>query len=314
MIEIRNLSKRFGDVVAVDHVSFDVVPGRVTGFLGPNGSGKSTTMRMIMGLDWPTSGTVTVNGRPYAEHRRPLYEVGALLDANAIHGGRTAYNHLLCLAQSNGIPRERVDEVIEAVGLASVAGKRAGGFSLGMSQRLGIAGAMLGDPGVMLFDEPINGLDPEGIRWIRNLLRSFAAEGRTILVSSHLMSEIALTADHLVVIGRGHVIADASVEDFIQRSAQNFVRARSPEIEELARVVSASGGTARPEDGGALAISGLPIGAVGDLARDAGIALHELSPQLASLEEAFMELTRESVEFHADAGPAATPDAIKEGV
>jgi ABC-2 type transport system ATP-binding protein len=299
MIEIRNLTKRFHDVVAVNDVSFDVVPGRVTGFLGPNGSGKSTTMRMIMGLDWPTSGTVTVNGRPYGEHRRPLFEVGALLDANAIHGGRTAYNHLLCLAQSNGISRDRVDEVIERVGLASVARKRAGGFSLGMSQRLGIAGAMLGDPGVMLFDEPVNGLDPEGIRWIRNLLRSFAAEGRTILVSSHLMSEIALTADHLIVIGRGQLIADTSVDQFIERSAQNFVRVRSPQVGELARVVGASGGTSRPEDDGALAISGLSIGAVGDLALDAGIALHELSPQLASLEEAFMELTRESVEFQA---------------
>jgi ABC-2 type transport system ATP-binding protein len=301
MIEIRNLTKRFGDTVAVDDVSFDVVPGRVTGFLGPNGSGKSTTMRMIMGLDWPTSGTVTVNGRPYGEHRRPLFEVGALLDANAVHGGRTAYNHLLSLAQSNAIPRDRVHEVIESVGLASVARKRAGGFSLGMSQRLGIAGAMLGDPGVMLFDEPVNGLDPEGIRWIRNLLRSFAAEGRTILVSSHLMSEIALTADHLIVIGRGQLIADASVGEFIEQSTQNFVRVRSRQIEELARAVIAGGGTTWPEDDGALAISGLPIEAVGDLARDAGIALHELSPQLASLEEAFMELTRDSVEFHADA-------------
>jgi ABC-2 type transport system ATP-binding protein len=245
---------------------------------------------------------VTVIGRPYGEHRRPLFEVGALLDAHAVHGGRTAYNHLLSLAQSNGIARDRVDEVIERVGLASVANKRAGGFSLGMSQRLGIAGAMLGDPGVMLFDEPVNGLDPEGIRWIRNLLRSFAAEGRTILVSSHLMSEIALTADHLVVIGRGRIIADAAVEEFIAQSTQNFVRVRSPQVEELARAVSAAGGTTRPEEDGALAISGLPIGAVGDLARDAGIALHELSPQLASLEEAFMELTRDSVEFHVKEG------------
>jgi ABC-2 type transport system ATP-binding protein len=313
MIEVRNLTKRFGDVVAVDDVSFDVVPGRVTGFLGPNGSGKSTTMRMIMGLDWPTSGTVTLNGRPYGAHRRPLFEVGALLDANAIHGGRTAYNHLLALAQSNGISRDRVDQVIELVGLASVARKRAGGFSLGMSQRLGIAGAMLGDPGVMLFDEPVNGLDPVGIRWIRNLLRSFAAEGRTILVSSHLMSEIALTADHLVVIGRGRVITDASVEDVIKHSAQNFVRVRSPQVDELARIVAASGGTARPESDGALAVSGLSIDAVGDLAGDAGIALHELSPQLASLEEAFMELTHESVEFHADTG-RGTPDTVREGV
>jgi len=300
VIEVRNLTKRFGDVVAVDDVSFDVVPGRVTGFLGPNGSGKSTTMRMIMGLDWPTSGRVTVNGRPYGEHRRPLFEVGALLDANAIHGGRTAYNHLLAIAQSNGIARDRVDRVIELVGLGSVAHKRAGGFSLGMSQRLGIAGAMLGDPGVMLFDEPVNGLDPEGIRWIRHLLRSFAAEGRTILVSSHLMSEIALTADHLVVIGRGRVITDASVEDVIKHSAQNFVRVRSPQVDELASIIAASGGGARPEADGALAVSALSIDAVGDLARDAGIALHELSPQLASLEEAFMELTHESVEYQTE--------------
>jgi ABC-2 type transport system ATP-binding protein len=310
MIEICGLTKRFGDTVAVDDVSFDVVPGRVTGFLGPNGSGKSTTMRVIMGLDWPTSGTATVNGRPYEEHRRPLFEVGALLDSKAIHGGRTAYNHLLSLAQSNGIARRRVDEVIEQVGLGSVARKRAGGFSLGMSQRLGIAGALLGDPGVMLFDEPVNGLDPEGIRWVRNLLRSLAAEGRTILVSSHLMSEMALTADHLIVIGRGRLIADTSVEEFIERSAQNFVRVRSPQPEELARAVAARGGKSRQEPDGALAVSGLAISVVGDLARDAGIALHELSPQLASLEEAFMEFTRDSVEFHAGADPARTPATI----
>ena len=310
MIEIRGLTKRFGDTVAVDDISFDVVPGRVTGFLGPNGSGKSTTMRVIMGLDWPTSGTVSVNGQPYHRHRRPLFEVGALLDAKAIHGGRTAYNHLLSLAQSNGIPRNRVDEVIERVGLGSVARKRAGGFSLGMSQRLGIAAALLGNPGVMLFDEPVNGLDPEGIRWIRNLLRSLAAEGRTILVSSHLMSEMSLTADHLIVIGRGRLIADTSVQEFIDRSAQNFVRVRSPRLEELARAINARGGKTRTEPDGALAVSGLQISAVGDLAQDAGIVLLELSPQLASLEEAFMEFTRESVEFHADADPARTPAAI----
>jgi ABC-2 type transport system ATP-binding protein len=311
MIEVRNLTKRFGDTIAVDDISFDVVPGRVTGFLGPNGSGKSTTMRVILGLDRPTSGTVTVNGRPYEGLRRPLFEVGALLDANAVHGGRSAYNHLLSLAQSNGIARGRVDEVIERVGLESVARKRAGGFSLGMSQRLGIAAALLGDPGVMLFDEPVNGLDPEGIKWVRNLLRSLAAEGRTIFVSSHLMSEMSLTADQLVVIGRGRLIADTSVEEFIERSAQNFVRVRSPQLEELARAITARGGKIRPEPDGALAVSGLQISAVGDLARDAGIALHELSPQLASLEEAFMELTRESVEFHAGANPASTPVATQ---
>jgi ABC-2 type transport system ATP-binding protein len=310
MIEIRNLTKRFGDTVAVDDISFDVVPGRVTGFLGPNGSGKSTTMRMIMGLDWPTSGTVTVNGRPYEGLRRPLFEVGALLDANAVHGGRSAYNHLLSLAQSNGIPHGRVDEVIERVGLESVASKRAGGFSLGMSQRLGIAAALLGDPGVMLFDEPVNGLDPEGIRWIRNLLRSFAAEGRTILISSHLMSEMALTADHLIVIGRGRLIADTSVQAFIAQSTQSFVRVRSPQLDELAGTISAQGGGTRPEPDGALAVSGVQISVIGDLARNAGIALHELSPQVASLEEAFMELTRESVEFHAGAEVANTSAAI----
>jgi len=304
LIEIRNLTKRFGDTVAVNDVSFDVVPGRVTGFLGPNGSGKSTTMRVVMGLDWPTTGTVTVNGRPYEGHRRPLFEVGALLDAKAIHGGRTAYNHLLALAQSNGIPRGRVDEVVDQVGLGSVARKRAGGFSLGMSQRLGIAGALLGDPGVMLFDEPVNGLDPEGIRWVRDLLRSLAAERRTIFVSSHLMSEMALTADHLIVIGRGKLIADASVEEFIEASEQNFVRVRSPQREALARAIAARGGRTGPEPDGALAVFGLAISAVGDLARDEGIALHELSPQLASLEAAFMELTRESVEFPAHAEPA----------
>ena len=310
MIEIRNLTKRFGDTVAVDDISFDVVPGRVTGFLGPNGSGKSTTMRMIMGLDWPTSGTVTVNGRPHEGLRRPLFEVGALLDANAVHGGRSAYNHLLSLAQSNGIAHGRVDEVIERVGLESVASKRAGGFSLGMSQRLGIAAALLGDPGVMLFDEPVNGLDPEGIRWIRNLLRSFAAEGRTILISSHLMSEMALTADHLIVIGRGRLIADTSVQAFIAQSTQSFVRVRSPQLDELAGAISAQGGGTRPEPDGALAVSGVRISVIGDLARNAGIALHELSPQVASLEEAFMELTRESVEFHAGAEVANTSAAI----
>jgi ABC-2 type transport system ATP-binding protein len=267
-------------------------------------------MRMIMGLDWPTSGTVTVNGRPYEGLRRPLFEVGALLDANAVHGGRSAYNHLLSLAQSNGIAHGRVDEVIERVGLESVASKRAGGFSLGMSQRLGIAAALLGDPGVMLFDEPVNGLDPEGIRWIRNLLRSFAAEGRTILISSHLMSEMALTADHLIVIGRGRLIADTSTRAFIAQSTQSFVRVRSPQLDELAGTISAQGGGTRPEPDGALAVSGVRISVIGDLARNAGIALHELSPQVASLEEAFMELTRESVEFHAGAEVANTSAAI----
>src|SRR6202048_2068478 len=222
MIEARGLTKRYGSTLAVDALSFEVLPGRVTGFLGPNGSGKSTTLRMVMGLDAPTAGTVTVDGRPYAEHRRPLLDGGAMLEARGIHPGRTAYNHLLCLAQSNGIGRKRVDEVLEIVGLASVAHKRAGGFSLGMGQRLGIGAALLGDPGVLILDEPVNGLDPEGIVWIRTLMQSLAREGRTVFVSSHLMSEMALTADHLIVVGRGRLIAESSVEDFIERSSHNY--------------------------------------------------------------------------------------------
>lgn len=300
MIEARSLTKRYGGTLAVDDLSFDVLPGRVTGFLGPNGAGKSTTLRMVMGLDNPTTGTVTVGGRPYDQHRRPLYEVGALLEAKAIHGGRSAYNHLLCLAQSNGIPRRRVGEALERVGLTGVARKRAGGFSLGMGQRLGIAAALLGDPGVLLFDEPVNGLDPEGILWIRTLMRSLAAEGRTVFVSSHLMSEMAITADHLIVIGRGRMIADTSVDEFVRRSSQNFVRVRSPRVDELARALAAKGASAEREADGALAVTGMERAVVGDVAAAEGFALHELSSQQASLEEAFMELTQDSVDFRAD--------------
>ncbi len=303
MIEVQNLTKRFGETTAVDGLSFSVEPGRVTGFLGPNGAGKSTTMRMIMGLDTPTGGTVSVNGRPYAEHRRPLFEVGALLDAKAVHSGRAAYNHVLCLAQSNGIPRSRVDEAIDRVGLRSVARKRAGGFSLGMSQRLGIAAALLGDPRVLLFDEPVNGLDPEGIRWIRNFLRSLAAEGRTVFVSSHLMSEMALTADHLIVIGRGRLIADSSVDEFVRRNTQSYLRVRSPRAADLLRIIAAAGARGEQQPDGAISVTGIEIGALGDLALESGIALHELSLQQASLEEAFMELTRDSVEYHAGPEP-----------
>jgi ABC-2 type transport system ATP-binding protein len=298
LIEARGLTKRYGTTVAVDDLSFDVLPGQVTGFLGPNGAGKSTTLRMILGLDTPTAGTVTIGGRPYNQHLRPLYEVGALLDAKAIHGGRSAYNHLLSLAQSNGIPRSRVNEVLETVGLTSVAKKRAGGFSLGMGQRLGIAAALLGQPDVLLFDEPVNGLDPEGIVWIRNFMRSLAADGHTVFVSSHLMSEMALTADHLIVIGRGKLIAATSVEDFIARSSENYVRVRSDQADRLLPLLDAA--TSVDLTDGALHVSGLDCRAIGDIAAAHSIVLHELSPQMASLEEAFMELTHDSVDYSAD--------------
>ncbi|MER7282517.1 ATP-binding cassette domain-containing protein [Dactylosporangium sp. NPDC000244] len=299
MIEAVGLTKRYGDRVAVDRLSFTVCPGQVTGFLGPNGAGKSTTMRMIVGLDAPTAGTVTVNGRPFAALGSPLREVGALLDAKAIHGGRSAYHHLLCLAQSNNLPRRRVGEVLEIVGLTGVARKRSKGFSLGMGQRLGIAAALLGDPRVLMFDEPVNGLDPEGILWIRNLMRSLAAEGRTVLVSSHLMSEMEHTADHLLVIGRGRLIADCTVREFIDRNSALAVRARTPDPARLTELVTAAGGAVAPEPDGALLITELPLPRVGDLAYDGGVRLHELSPLQASLEQAFMELTKDSVEYHA---------------
>ena len=302
MIEVAELTKRYGSTVAVDGLSFHVRPGVVTGFLGPNGAGKSTTMRMILGLDRPTSGTATINGRPYIQHRQPLHAVGALLEANAVHTGRSAYNHLLALAQTNGIRNSRVSDVLEQVGLASVAKRRIGAFSLGMGQRLGVAAALLGDPAVLMFDEPVNGLDPEGIVWIRTMLKSLAAEGRTVFVSSHLMSEMALTAEHLIVIGKGKLIADTSVDDFIQRSVQNHVRVRTPDAYRLRLALADKGATVLDADD-ALSVTGLDCRQVGDIAGAAGIVLHELSPQQASLEEAFMELTKDSVEYHGETGP-----------
>ena len=298
MIEVIGVTKRYKDKLAVDDLSFEVKSGQVTGFLGPNGSGKSTTMRMIMGLDAPDAGTALVNGRTYRQLPVPLREVGALLEAKAIHPGRSAYNHLWYLAQSNDIPRSSIDAVLEMVGLTDVARKRAGKFSMGMGQRLGIAAALLGDPEVLLFDEPINGLDPEGILWVRNLLKRLASEGRTVFVSSHLMSEMALTADHLVVIGRGRLISTGSVSEFIAQSTSQFVRVRSPRSGELRRLLMADHVQVIDEDDGALSVSGMSASAIGEIAGAAGIHLHELSPQMASLEDAFMELTRDSVEYH----------------
>jgi ABC-2 type transport system ATP-binding protein len=300
MIEARGLTKRYGATLAVADLSFDVWPGRVTGFLGPNGAGKSTTMRMILGLDRPTRGTVTVLGRPYGEHHRPLHEVGAVLEARAVHGGRSAYNHLLCLAQSNGIGRDRVKTVLELVGLSDVADKRAGTFSLGMSQRLGLAAALLGDPAVILCDEPVNGLDPEGIRWIRTMLRGLAAEGRTVFVSSHLMSEMALTADHVIVVGRGRLLADASVEDLLADSTRSFVLVRSPDAGRLEPLLSGAGATVRPHPDGGLEVLGMGCDRIGDLAAEHALRVHELTPRQASLEAAFLELTHDSVEFRVE--------------
>ena len=297
MIEARALTKRYGRTVAVDGLSFEVRPGQVTGFLGPNGSGKSTTMRMIMGLDAPDGGRVSVNGRPYAELGWPLREVGALLEAKAFHPGRSAANHLVALAQTNDIPRSRVDEVLDIVGLTNVAHKRAGTFSMGMGQRLGIAAALLGDPGVLLFDEPVNGLDPDGILWVRNLFKSLAAEGRTIFVSSHLMSEMALTADHVVVIGRGRLMAETPMADFVAQSSKRFVRVRGPRVAELSRELAAAGASIAAEDDGALVVRGLSEADIGELAARSQLVLHELSPQSPSLEEAFMELTAEAVQY-----------------
>jgi len=302
MIEAQGLSKRYGDRQAVDDLSFTVRPGRVTGFLGPNGAGKTTTMRMILGLDRPTAGSVTVNGKPYAELYSAMREVGSLLDATAVHGGRSAYQHLLCLAQTNGIPRRRVDEVIGIVGLQDVAGKRSKGFSLGMSQRLGIAAALLGDPEVLMFDEPVNGLDPEGIRWIRLLMRSLAAEGRTVFVSSHLMSEMENTADHLIVIGRGKLIADCPVAEFTAGSTAQAAVVKTPDAELLAGAVAAAGGTLERDADGEFAVNGLSAERIGALALANGILLHYLAPARVSLEEAFMELTADSVEYQAKTG------------
>ena len=301
MITASRVTKTYGPTRAVDDLSFEVRPGVVTGFLGPNGSGKSTTMRMVMGLDRPDSGTVTIGGRHFGELRWPLREVGALLEAKALHPGRTAYDHLLSMAQTNAVPTARVDEVLELVGLESVARRRVGKYSLGMSQRLGIASALLGDPGVLLFDEPVNGLDPEGILWVRTLLQGLAGEGRTVFVSSHLMSEMALTATDLVVIGRGRLIAQTSVHDFIASNTEATVLVRSPGADVLAVVLRAEGAGVVARDDGALLVTGLDGSRVGDLALDAGVALHELRPEQASLEEVFMELTSDMVDFHGHA-------------
>jgi len=307
MIEAQSLTKRYGDKTVVDNLSFRAEPGSVTGFLGPNGAGKSTTMRMILGLDQPSSGRVTVNGRVYPAYRAPLREVGALLDADAAHPNRSARNHLAALAATHGLPRTRVDEVLERVGLTSVSGGHPGQFSLGMSQRLGIAVALLGDPKVMILDEPVNGLDPEGVRWIRSLLRGLAAEGRTVLVSSHLMSEMSQTADHLVVIGRGRLLADTTVDEFVQRSSAGIVRVRSSAPGRLKTQLRDRGIRVVLADDGALEAHDTDGPAVGDAALTAGVAIHELTPVTKSLEDAFMELTDESVEYHASAETETVP-------
>ena len=305
MIEAVALTKRYGAVTAVEGLTFTVPGGAVTGFLGPNGAGKSTTMRMILGLDAPSAGAVTVNGRPYVGYRRPLREVGALLDAKAVAGGRSARNHLRWLAASNGIARARVDEVLGQVGLASAADRRVGGFSLGMSQRLGIAAALLGDPPVLMFDEPVNGLDPEGVAWIRTLLKALAAEGRTVLLSSHLMSEMALTADRLVIIGRGRLIAQTSVAQLLAEGSGNYVRVRSPQADELAALLTERGADVQSEADGALRISGATADEVGEVARQRAIGLLELSAQQMSLEQRYLELTRDAVDYTAATATSA---------
>ena len=302
-IQAHQLTKRYGPTLAVDGLTFEVLPGRVTGFLGPNGAGKSTTMRLILGLDAPTAGTATVGGVAYRRLRRPLFEVGAMLESAAVHPGRSAHAHLLALAQSNAIPRGRVDEVLGLVGLDGVAGRPAGTFSLGMTQRLGVAAALLGDPGVLLLDEPVNGLDPEAVVWIRTLLRGLAGEGRTVFVSSHLMSEMALTADHVIVIGRGRLIADTSVQELVRRGSGGQVRVRSPHRDRLAELLRAEGAVVQTGADGALLAGGTDPAQVGELAARHGIALHELVAQQASLEEAFMDLTRDAVQYRRHATP-----------
>lgn len=311
MIEASGLTKRYGEKVAVDGVSFTVRPGMVTGFLGPNGAGKSTTMRMIVGLDRPDAGTVTVNGKPYAEHRAPLGEVGTLLEARAVHTGRSAYNHLLAQATTHGISRRRVDEVVEMTGLQTVARKRVGGFSLGMGQRLGIASALLGDPQTLILDEPVNGLDPEGVMWVRTLLKYLAGEGRTVFLSSHLMSEMALTADHIIVIGRGRIIADAPVGDILAGAATTTVRVRTPQAEALDAALRAlgSGITSTSLAHDLIEVHGSTAPEIGAAAASAGVVLHELTPLQSSLEDAYMQLTAEEVEYHSAPVPAgARPD------
>jgi ABC-2 type transport system ATP-binding protein len=305
MIEAHSLTKRYGGKTALSDLSFTVKPGLVTGFLGPNGAGKSTTMRLIVGLDAPSSGQVTVNGRRYADLPAPLHEVGLLLEARSVHGGRTAYAHLLALAHTHGIPRRRVDDVVEQVGLGSVARARAGTFSLGMSQRLGVAAALLGEPSVLILDEPVNGLDPEGIRWIRELLRGLAGEGRTVLLSSHLMSELELTVDHLIVIGRGQLIADLSLDEFVRRHSKRSVRVRTPLPDELAHRLAGPNVSVSTVGRGELEIAGLTSEQVGLKASEQGIVLFELTPRHVSLEQAFMELTHNDVEYRAHEEVAA---------
>jgi ABC-2 type transport system ATP-binding protein len=302
VIDVRGVTKRYGEKVAVDDLTFEVQPGIVTGFLGPNGAGKSTTMRLILGLDAPTSGTVRVNGCSYRDLTAPLHEIGAMLEAHAIHTGRSAYNHLLALAQTHGIPRSRVDEVIELVGLREVARKRVGSFSLGMGQRLGVAAALLGDPATVILDEPANGLDPEGIHWIRNLLKGLAAEGRTVFLSSHLMSEMAQTADHLIVIGRGRLIADTSVAEFVRRASSDAdVLVRTSQAAELRDALLRRAAKVQSLGQGLLDVSGLTGEQIGEIALQERIVISELTPQQASLEEAFMSLTGDSVEYRASA-------------
>ncbi|MFJ5217012.1 ABC transporter ATP-binding protein [Streptomyces sp. NPDC088354] len=307
MIEAVGLTKTYGSKTAVYNLSFTVRPGMVTGFLGPNGSGKSTTMRMILGLDSPTSGRVTIGGQPYRLLPNAPRRVGALLDAKAVHGGRSARHHLLSLAQLSGIPARRVDEVLGVVGLQEVAGKRSKGFSLGMGQRLGIAAALLGDPEVLLFDEPVNGLDPEGIHWVRHLMRRLASEGRTVFVSSHLMSEMALTADHLIVIGRGQLLADMGVKEFIARNSTGFALVRTPDVaadrEKLGKALTGAGAEVQEEQDGALRVTGLELPRISDLAHDADVRLWELSPHQASLEEAYMQLTNGAVDYRSTSDP-----------
>jgi ABC-2 type transport system ATP-binding protein len=297
-IAARGLTKHYGEKIAVDDLSFEVQPGRVTGFLGPNGAGKSTTMRMIMGLDAPDRGSVTVYGRPYHSLGWPLREVGALLEARSVHPGRSAYAHLWMLARTSNIPKTRVEEVLEIVGLTSVAHQRAGQFSLGMAQRLGIAGALLGDPGVLLLDEPVNGLDTDGIRWVRQLLRGLAAEGRTVFVSSHLMAELAQTVDHVVVIGRGRLIAEMPIAEFTSRNARGYVRLRSPQLDQLRPALEEAGAFLTAEPDGSLLVRDLPAEKIGELAWQKSVLLYELAPQSASLEEAFIESTEGNLEFH----------------
>jgi ABC-2 type transport system ATP-binding protein len=312
MITAHSLTKRYGASTAVDNLTFEVPPGVVTGFLGPNGSGKSTTMRMIMGLDYPDSGSALIGGKPYSELAWPLREVGGLLDAKAFHPARTARNHLRWLALSNDIPLRRVDEVLDQVGLTSVAHRRAGKFSLGMSQRLGIAATLLGDPGVLLFDEPVNGLDPEGIRWARLFLRDLAAEGRTVFVSSHLISEMALTADRLIVIGRGRLIVETSVADFVSRSSGAAVKLVTPDVAAFTSALSAIGAEVGDGDGVSLTVEGLTSSQIGDVAARGGLRIYELTPITASMEDAFMELTRDEVEYRPSTMAGATAAGLKE--